>query len=219
MNDAALVYVGLGSNLDDPRRQLLDAMDELDRLPGTRLRRRSSLYRSAPMGRQDQPDFINAVAEIETGLQPEPLLDALQGIEAAHGRVRERRWGPRTLDLDIRIYKNEQIRTERPVVPHPCGPPCRPSGRRTAASARAAGGRERWISTYLDIRTSSYGPSGWWCRTRACRGGPSFCILWPSLRPGCRCRARGGSAPCWRRPMNPPYGWKKTQGREGGEGR
>lgn len=119
MNDAALVYVGLGSNLDDPRRQLLDAMDELDRLPGTRLRRRSSLYRSAPMGPQDQPDFINAVAELETGLQPEPLLDALQGIEAAHGRVRERRWGPRTLDLDILIYKNEQIRTERLVVPHP----------------------------------------------------------------------------------------------------
>lgn len=113
------IYVGLGSNLEDPRRQVISAMNALDGLSGTRLVRRSSLYRSAPMGPQDQPCFINAVAEIDTALAPDALLDALQDIEAAHGRVRERRWGPRTLDLDILIYRDLQSRSERLSIPHP----------------------------------------------------------------------------------------------------
>lgn len=113
-------YVALGSNLDDPRRQVVTALEELDELPDTRRVNRSPLYRSAPMGPSDQPDYINAVAALDTDLEPEALLDALQGIEARHGRVRgAERWGPRTLDLDLILYGAATLRTERLVVPHP----------------------------------------------------------------------------------------------------
>ncbi|WP_456447594.1 2-amino-4-hydroxy-6-hydroxymethyldihydropteridine diphosphokinase [Thiolapillus sp.] len=112
-------YIGLGSNLDHPRQQVLRAMDELDCLPESWLGEISSLYASPPMGPQDQPDYVNAVAQLHTGLSPLELLDALQAIETAHGRVREERWGARTLDLDLLLYGDEIIDQERLVVPHP----------------------------------------------------------------------------------------------------
>jgi 2-amino-4-hydroxy-6-hydroxymethyldihydropteridine diphosphokinase len=113
------VYVGLGSNLQNPREQVRRALQELARLPGTRLDRHSSLYRSTPLGPQDQPDYVNAVACLATELEPLSLLDALQAIEQAHGRVRDRHWGARTLDLDILLYGDRVIALPRLQVPHP----------------------------------------------------------------------------------------------------
>jgi 2-amino-4-hydroxy-6-hydroxymethyldihydropteridine diphosphokinase len=113
-------YVGLGSNLDDPVRQVDGALRELDRLPATRCVRRSSLYLTRPVGPVEQPDFINAVARLETGLAPEALLDALLELERRHLRRRGGpRWGPRTLDLDLLLYGRQRVVSERLVVPHP----------------------------------------------------------------------------------------------------
>ena len=114
-----VAWVGLGSNLDDPVRQVNTALATLDQLPQSRLLACSGLYRSAPMGPQDQPDYINAVAGVETALSAEALLEALQAIEQAHARVRGEHWGPRTLDLDILLYGDEIIETPRLTVPHP----------------------------------------------------------------------------------------------------
>ncbi|HWA39770.1 MAG TPA: 2-amino-4-hydroxy-6-hydroxymethyldihydropteridine diphosphokinase [Burkholderiales bacterium] len=114
-----VAYVGLGSNLEDPARQVQTALQELDRLPDTRLVRQSSLYRTKPVGYADQPDFINAVAQIETGLAAERLLDELQAIEARHGRERSFPNAPRTLDLDLLLYGNLVLRTGRLTLPHP----------------------------------------------------------------------------------------------------
>ncbi len=113
-------WIGLGSNLDGPEAQLQRAFKALDGLPRSRVVARSSFYRSAPMGPADQPDYVNAVAALDTGLSPLELLDALQAVEAAQGRVRgPERWGPRTLDLDILLYGAERIDTPRLKVPHP----------------------------------------------------------------------------------------------------
>jgi 2-amino-4-hydroxy-6-hydroxymethyldihydropteridine diphosphokinase len=112
-------FIGLGSNLDNPISQVSNALSELAGLDHCTLITASSLYASAPVGPQDQPDFINAVAEIETDLPPEALLDQLQGLEQKHRRIRERHWGPRTLDLDILLYDQQIINTERLKVPHP----------------------------------------------------------------------------------------------------
>lgn len=115
-----IAFIGLGSNLADPRRQLQSALRELDALSGTRLLRHSRLYRSAPWGEREQPDFVNAVAMIETALTPRELLDALLGIERAAGRVRDgRRWGPRVLDLDILLYGDRILSESGLRVPHP----------------------------------------------------------------------------------------------------
>ncbi|VAW80928.1 2-amino-4-hydroxy-6-hydroxymethyldihydropteridinepyrophosphokinase [hydrothermal vent metagenome] len=115
-----VAWIGLGSNLDDPVRQVNTAVAELDHLPQSRVLRCSGLYRSAPMGPQDQPDYINAVASVETGLSAEALLTSLQSIEQAHRRVRGEHWGPRTLDLDILLYGDEVINSTHLCVPH-CG--------------------------------------------------------------------------------------------------
>jgi len=114
-----LTYIGLGSNLDNPESQVKTAIEALANLSQIRLQDRSSLYRSAPMGPQDQPDYVNAVVKLSTGLEPEALLDKLQGIERAQGRVRTQRWGPRTLDLDILLYGQCVVATERLKIPHP----------------------------------------------------------------------------------------------------
>lgn len=114
-----LAWIGLGSNLDDPAEQVRQALEHLDRLPDTRLILRSRLYGSTPVGPADQPDFINAVAAIDTGLPPETLLDELQALETAAGRQRTRHWGERTLDLDILLYGEQRIDTARLQVPHP----------------------------------------------------------------------------------------------------
>lgn len=112
-------YIGLGSNLDNPEQQILRAFSELDELPATRLVARSSLYLSPPMGPAGQPDYINAVARLETASPAEELLQAIQQIEQAHDRQRGEHWGPRTLDLDLLLYAQQQIRTETLTVPHP----------------------------------------------------------------------------------------------------
>jgi 2-amino-4-hydroxy-6-hydroxymethyldihydropteridine diphosphokinase len=119
MADRVTAYIGLGANLDHPRRQILDALDELEQLEGCANLRPSSLYASPPMGPPDQPDYINAVAEMECSLPPEALLDALQSLESRHGRVRKQHWGPRTLDLDLLLYGEQRIDTPRLTIPHP----------------------------------------------------------------------------------------------------
>jgi 2-amino-4-hydroxy-6-hydroxymethyldihydropteridine diphosphokinase len=111
-------YIGLGSNLEDPVQQLKTALNELDQLPRTKRIRASSLYSSKPVGPQDQPDFVNAVACLSTDLTPIELLDALQALEQSHRRVRERHWGPRTLDLDILLYDEQIIEQPRLIIPH-----------------------------------------------------------------------------------------------------
>ena len=114
-----IVYIGLGSNLAEPISQIKSALRAISALLNTRVLKCSSLYASRPMGPQDQPDYINAVVEIETGLTPEALLDALQTIELNQGRERkENRWGPRTLDLDILLFGKRTINSERLTVPH-----------------------------------------------------------------------------------------------------
>ncbi|HEX5339625.1 MAG TPA: 2-amino-4-hydroxy-6-hydroxymethyldihydropteridine diphosphokinase [Gammaproteobacteria bacterium] len=113
-------YVGLGSNQDDPVHQVRSAFEELTHLPATQLLARSPLYRSAPLGPPEQPDYINAVAKLETGLTAFALLAALQLVETAHGRIRGAlRWGPRTLDLDLLLYGGATINTPALQVPHP----------------------------------------------------------------------------------------------------
>ena len=114
-----LAYVGIGSNVGQPREQVLSAFTALGRVPRTRLARHSSLYASTPLGYADQPQFVNAVAEIETGLEPAPLLQELQAIEAAHGRERSFRNAPRTLDLDLLLFGELVLRQPALTVPHP----------------------------------------------------------------------------------------------------
>ncbi len=114
-----IAFVGLGSNLEDPRSQLLRALAELGELPDTRLIAHSSLYRSAPVGYADQPEFVNAVAKIETGLTPRALLEGVLQIEHRHGRERTFRNAPRTLDLDILLYDDLQLHEHGLTIPHP----------------------------------------------------------------------------------------------------
>jgi len=117
MREAA--YIALGSNLEEPKRQLQAGFAALARLPDTQLVAQSSLYRSAPVGYANQPDFVNAVAVIHTTLTPRALLDALLSIERMHGRVREFPNAPRTLDLDIALYGERVINEPGLTVPHP----------------------------------------------------------------------------------------------------
>ena len=111
-------YIGLGSNLDNPSSQLKQALRELTEIPQTRLLAASSFYLSVAIG-PEQPDYTNAVAKLESSLEPLALLDALQAIEQAHFRVRKEHWGPRTLDLDILLIDDLTLNTERLQVPHP----------------------------------------------------------------------------------------------------
>jgi 2-amino-4-hydroxy-6-hydroxymethyldihydropteridine diphosphokinase len=115
-------YVGLGGNVGVAEDTLRAAIRALDALPSTRLVRASRLYRTPAWGRVEQPDFVNAVAAIDTALAPRALLDSLLGIERAHGRERDaeaRRWGPRTLDLDLLLYGDASIDEPGLHVPHP----------------------------------------------------------------------------------------------------
>lgn len=112
-------YIGLGSNLDNPRQQVASALHELLQIPESSLQSCSSLYRSDPVGPTGQPDYINAVALLETRLQPEAMLDQLQLIEQRHQRVRTIHWGPRTLDLDIILFGLQSIQSIRLTIPHP----------------------------------------------------------------------------------------------------
>ncbi|MCW8936303.1 MAG: 2-amino-4-hydroxy-6-hydroxymethyldihydropteridine diphosphokinase [Gammaproteobacteria bacterium] len=113
-------YIGLGSNLHNPLKQLNDAKDKIANLPDTRLLQFSSIYQSKALTLDNEPqnDYLNAVIEIDTSLEAENLLNVLQQIELQQGRVRGKRWAARTLDLDILLYGNQQIKTERLIVPH-----------------------------------------------------------------------------------------------------
>lgn len=111
-------YIGIGSNLGDPIDHVLYGIRELGHIADTDCVAHSSLYASPPMGPPQQPDYVNAVAWLETRLAPLDLLDALHTIELAHGRVRGEHWGARTLDLDILLYGDRRINCERLVVPH-----------------------------------------------------------------------------------------------------
>lgn len=141
-------FVALGANLDDPLAQVRAALAALPRLPATRVVAASSLYRTAPVGLVGQPDFINAVVELRTALDPEALLDALFAVEAEFGRVRAERNGPRTLDLDLLLHGDAVIDRPRLQLPHPrlhlrafvvaplaeIAPDCRIPGRGTVAA-------------------------------------------------------------------------------------
>ena len=113
------VFIGIGSNLNQPAQQVLTAFENLKTLTETEWGGASSLYGSKPQGPQDQPDFVNAVAQIRTQLTPLALLDALQELEQAQGKVKKRHWGERLIDLDILLYGDETIQSERLTVPHP----------------------------------------------------------------------------------------------------
>jgi 2-amino-4-hydroxy-6-hydroxymethyldihydropteridine diphosphokinase len=115
-----LAYVALGSNLDQPRRQLQRATTALAALPHTHIVARSHDYATPPWGMSDQPEFVNAVVALDTSLTSLELLDVLQSIERAHGRRRDGpRWGPRTLDLDLLLYGGEMREDARLQLPHP----------------------------------------------------------------------------------------------------
>lgn len=114
-----LVYIALGSNLASPLEQVQAAIRALGDIPHSRVVNVSSFYRTPPLGPQDQPDYLNAAVALETTLAPDALLDHTQRIELQQGRVRKaERWGPRTLDLDIMLFGNQVINTERLTVPH-----------------------------------------------------------------------------------------------------
>ena len=121
MDDAVRhrAFVGLGANLNDPLAGVDRVIHELDGIECTRLKARSSLFRSSPVGYADQPDFINAVAALETCLDPHKLLARLLDIERSHRRVRTIPNGPRTLDLDLLLYDDVQIATATLILPHP----------------------------------------------------------------------------------------------------
>lgn len=113
-------FIALGSNLNDPLSQIDAAFRALSSLPETRLSGRSPSYRNRALGPEPQPDFINAVAGLLTGLTPHQLLDALQAIESAQGRERHaKRWAPRVIDLDLLLYGHLQMRDRRLTLPHP----------------------------------------------------------------------------------------------------
>lgn len=113
------VYIALGANLGDPVATLQSLLEQLHQDQQLTAIRCSSFFRSKPMGPQDQPDYVNAVLSAQTDLAPLALLDYLQQLENSFGRVRNRRWGARTLDLDILLYGNQLLKHERLTVPHP----------------------------------------------------------------------------------------------------
>ncbi|MDR2874880.1 MAG: 2-amino-4-hydroxy-6-hydroxymethyldihydropteridine diphosphokinase [Methylobacillus sp.] len=112
-------YIALGSNLHNPEQQVRRAFAELGDLPQTKLVAQSSLYRTAPVGYADQPDFVNAVAALDTELEPSALLAALLALETAHGRARSFPNAPRSLDLDVLMYDDLILQTAQLTLPHP----------------------------------------------------------------------------------------------------
>lgn len=114
-----LAYIAIGSNLASPLEQVNAAIQALGEIPESRIVALSSFYRTPPLGPQDQPDYLNAAVALETTLLPEALLNHTQRIELQQGRVRKaERWGPRTLDLDIMLFGDQVINTERLTIPH-----------------------------------------------------------------------------------------------------
>ena len=114
-----LAYIGLGSNLEGPKEQIKRALIALNDTTDIEVSGLSSLYRSKPLDGSDQPDYINAVCRVKTHLSALELLYVCQGIESKQHRVRDERWGPRTIDLDIILYGTQVIASKKLVVPHP----------------------------------------------------------------------------------------------------
>ena len=112
-------FVGLGSNLDGPAGQIEAAIASLERIPGTQVTARSSLYQSAPFGPIRQPDYVNAVVRLETRRTPRELLQQMQSIERGQGRKPGERWGPRRIDLDLLVFGDETVDEDGLKVPHP----------------------------------------------------------------------------------------------------
>jgi 2-amino-4-hydroxy-6-hydroxymethyldihydropteridine diphosphokinase len=119
MSVSKIAYIALGSNLDNPSEQLQLAMAHMHHIPNTAVIDASSVLKTAPIGPQNQPDFMNQVAVLETTLSAHELLYALQAIENKMGRVRNQHWGPRIIDLDILLFGHEKIQTDDLIVPHP----------------------------------------------------------------------------------------------------
>lgn len=115
----ALCHIALGANLGDRVEALREATRRIAALPGTAILARSAIYETPPWGKTDQAPFANAVISIVTGLGPEPLLDACLGIEAAMGRVRRERWGPRLIDIDLLTHGTTRMKSDRLTLPHP----------------------------------------------------------------------------------------------------
>ena len=173
----SLAYVALGANLADPVAQIQAALEALSSLPDSQLVRASSLYRTSPVGIHRQPDFINAVAAIETSLSPQALLAALFAVEAQFGRRRDYHHAPRTLDLDLLLYDDQTIDSPQLQLPHPrmhlrafvlaplleISPDCRIPGRRRAAAWLPAASMQ--VIEKLDWATTTN-------RVRACPGAP-----------------------------------------------
>ena len=114
-----IAYIGLGSNMNSPVKQIKSAITSIEEIIYTKIIGVSSLYKSKPVGPQNQDDYINAVIKIETKLVPYQLLECLHDIEEKHGRIRKEHWGPRILDLDILIFGNEIMVDEKLTIPHP----------------------------------------------------------------------------------------------------
>jgi 2-amino-4-hydroxy-6-hydroxymethyldihydropteridine diphosphokinase len=112
-------YIGLGSNLDQPYLQIKNAVIALNNLPDIEVLADSGYFKSKPMGPENQPDYVNAVVEIETTLSAVKLLKNCQLIEQQQGRIKTRHWGERTIDLDILLYADEQLDTQDLTLPHP----------------------------------------------------------------------------------------------------
>ena len=114
-----MIIIGLGSNIGDRERNIKEALVNLGKNPAISVKAESSLYETKPFGYVDQPDFLNAVAVIDTSLSPLELLDVCQAVEGQLGRKREIRWGPRTIDIDILIYNDYSCQTPMLTLPHP----------------------------------------------------------------------------------------------------
>jgi 2-amino-4-hydroxy-6-hydroxymethyldihydropteridine diphosphokinase len=113
------VYLGIGSNKNHPYFRIYTVLKQINRIKSTNIVKKSSLYITKPLGPQAQPNFINSVIEIRTNLKPMELLDQLQNLERLHNRKKTKRWGPRSMDIDILIYNNLIMNTDKLVIPHP----------------------------------------------------------------------------------------------------
>ena len=113
------VYLGIGSNKNHPYFRIYTVLKQINRIKSTNIVKKSSLYITKPLGPQAQPNFLNSVIEIRTNLKPMELLDQLQNLERLHNRKKTKRWGPRSMDIDILIYNNLIMNTDKLVIPHP----------------------------------------------------------------------------------------------------
>ena len=113
------VYLGIGSNKNHPYFRINTVLKQINRIKSTNIVKKSSLYVTKPLGPQAQPNFINSVIEIRTSLEPIDLLHELQNLERLHNRKKTKRWGPRSMDIDILIYNKLIMNTDKLVIPHP----------------------------------------------------------------------------------------------------